>query len=821
MVTRAFLDSLVHDFIYAWRQIRLSPGFTAVAVLTLALGIGVNTSIFSLLNALLLRPLPVPEPSRLVTLFRGDSRPCSYPDYLDFRDHNRVFSGLAADLPNETALDTGESSEVTLVESVSYNFADVLRTEPVLGRWFSSDDERRAPGEFVAVISYRIWQSRFAGSPGVLGKQVRLESQPYTVIGVAAKDLQGMSQPILTDLWVPIAAYSRHNQFAADAMRNRLAAKVMLIGRLNAGTSPEIAQAAMNVIDHTLQHDYSRSKSHVEPLRAEVARGVSDPGNRRAATAPVALLMAVVAMVLLIACANIANLLLAHGIMRRREMAIRVAVGASRLRIVRQCLVESLLLALLGTAFGVLAAYWTNRYLEAKIAAAPGMIAVGAALAIDWRVLAFAFGATLLTTLVFGIVPAIQASKPDLIPALKGENSADHSRHHWFRLRNLYVLAQVTVSLMLLIVSGLFIRALHNASGLNPGFDAGRVLSVRLYLAKPDFAEPAGIDLYNRALDLVRALPGVRNATLSYASPSISSSECVAVPSRGGEARALTAGSNIVGTHYFATLGVPLLAGRDFTRADGPGAPEVVIVNDVLARSYFRGQNPIGMRVRVGRGCERAQGSEAEIIGVARDARYATLEPAAKPYVFFPVAQRFAGYTALLVRTEGAPTALGGVVRKKLLDLDNRLRIYEVIGLQEQMDESLWLVRWEAALVTAFGGLALVLAAVGLYGVIASTVSQRTSEIGIRMALGAHPGQILRLVIANALGMTGVGVALGLVASLALTGLLRGFLFGLSPTDPGTFGGAVLLWIAIASLASYVPARRAARTNPLETLRHQ
>jgi predicted permease len=809
------------DSIYAWRQLRLSPGYTAIAVLTLALGIGVNTSIFSLLNALLLRPLPVPDPYRLVTLLRGDNRPCSYPDYLDFRDHNQVFSGLAADLPNETALDTGESSEVTLVESVSYNFADVLRTQPVLGRWFSPEDERRASGEFVAVISYRVWKNRFAGAPDVLGKQVRLESQPYTIIGVAARDLQGMSQPVLTDLWVPIAAYARHNEFAAGAMRNRLAPNVMLIGRLKAEVTPEAAQAAMNVIDRALQHDYSRSKSHVEPLRAEVARGVSDPGNRRSASQLITLLMAVVAMVLLIACANIANLLLAHGMVRRREMAIRVSMGATRFRIVRQCLVESLLLALLGAAFGVLAAYWTNRYLEARIASAPLMITVGARLAIDGRVLAFAFVATLLTTLMFGIVPAIQTSKPDLVPALKGEISADRSRHRWFALRNLYVLAQVIVSLMLLVVSGLFIRALHNASGIDPGFDAQRVLSVRLYLAKPDFTEPVGMDLYNRALDRIRGMPGVRNATLSYASPSISSSECVAVPSRSGEARVLTAGSNTVGTNYFATLGVPLLAGRDFSMADGPGAPAVVIVNDGLARSYFPGQNPIGMHVRIGRGCEQGRGSEAEIIGVARDARYATLETASKPYVLFPVAQRFAGYAAMLVRTEGDPSALAKVIRRQLLNLDHRLRIYEVIGLKDQMDESLWLVKWEASLISAFGGLALVLSAVGLYGVIASAVTQRTSELGIRMALGANRHQVLSLIMKSALSLTGIGVAVGLAGSLALTGLLRGLLYGLSPTDPMTFAGAALLWLGVASLASYVPARRATRINILETLRHQ
>lgn len=818
-----YLESLWQDSIYAYRQFRLSPGFVAVASLTLALAIGVNTSIFSLLNALLLRPLPVNQPYRLVTLLRGDSRPCSYPDYLDFRDRNRVFSGLAADVPNETAIDVGDSSEITMVESVSYNYPDVVETKAVLGRWFSVNDESRAPGDFQVVISYRIWQVRYGGDPNVLGRRLRLESQPYTIIGVAAKDLQGMSPPILTDAWVPIAAYARHNDFAARVMHDRLSPDVMLIGRLKPGVTREEAQAAMNIIDRSLQREYLRPKSRPEPLRAEVVRGISDPDNRRNASQLVMLLAVVVALVLVIGCANVANLLLAHGMVRRREIAIRTAVGASRTRIVRQCLVESVLLASLGTLLGLVTANWMNRYLEARIASVPLIITIGARLPIDGRVLVFACAATIVTTLLFGVLPALQTSKPDLVPALHGEASAGRSSHRWFAPRNLCVLAQIIVSLMLLIVSGLFVRALHNATVIDPGFDPQHLLSLRLYLAKPAFTESTGLVLYDRALDLVRSMPGVRNATLSYSSPVLSSTECVAnIPAPGRPADALIAGSNTVGTNYFATLGIPLLTGRDFTPADTSTAPPVAIINQTVARTYFPRQSPVGMRIRVGQGCAQGAGSELEIVGVAKDARYAaTRDALAKPYVFFPLAQHYAGYTALLVRTGNAPAALAPVIRKKLLDLDTRLRIYEVIGLKQQMDDSLWEVRWEAGLVTGFGILALILATVGLYGVISSVVAQRTRELGIRMALGAKRHQVLRVIMNNALILTGIGILMGLLAAMALTRVLRGLLYGLSPTDPVTFLVAVLLWICIAAIASYIPARRAVSINPLETLRHQ
>jgi predicted permease len=817
----ARLEPLWQDLRHGLRQLQHNPGFTGVAVVTLALGIGVNTSIFSLLNALLLRPLPVPQADRVVALYRGDGRPCSYLDYLDLRERNRAFSGLAADLPNESALDVGDTSAVVLVEAVSYNYASVLQTMPLLGRWFSPEDESAAAGQFLAVISYQVWQTRFAGDPDVVGRHVRLESQWYTVIGVATKDFQGTLLPIKTALWVPLAMYAQHNEFAAGMTKNRLERQVSVLGRLKPDVTVSQAEAEVNVLDGQLQKEYSRPEARRTALRLETAREVSNPRDRQGVAQLMILLMAVVGLVLLIACANLANLLLARGIARRREMAIRMALGAGRARIVQQTMIESLLLALMGAAVGLMAAGWTNRLIESSMSSVPFPIAVGTSLAIDGRVLSFTLVAAVLTALLFGLLPAVHSSRPDLTPVLKGGGGSRRVEHRRFSLRNLYVVAQVSFSLMLLVVGGLFVQALRNAHHIDPGFDARRLLSVRLYLAKPEFTDVTGKELYHRVEEHARSLPGVRDVTLSYASPLLSQFECVAPDGPAADPSATRAGSNIIGASYFATMGIPLLNGREFTSADNSQAPPVVIVNDVLARRYWPGRNPIGSHLRIGRGCAKGLGTSAEIVGVAKDARYAALDKVAMPFVFVPFDQRFAGYVALIIRTEGNPIGLAASIRTELRGLDSRLRIYEVEAVSSQMETALWQVRWEAWMLGAFAALALLIAAVGLYGVIAFSVQQRTQEIGIRMALGAQRRDVLRLVLGNGLALTLVGVALGLAASLALTRLLRGFLYGLDPSDGTTYVAAALLWMAVALFGSYVPAYRATRVDPLVALRDE
>ena len=439
-------EQMSQDLQYALRQLRRSPGFTLTVVLILALGIGVNTSIFTLLDALLLRPLPVPDPQRVLTFFRGDHRPTSYLDYLDFRSRSQAFSGLAADLPNEGGLEADQKSEVVQIEGVSYNYAQVLEVGASLGRWFSPEDERRARGEFLAVISYRIWHTFLSDDPHVLGKEVRIDGQQYTILGVAPKEVLGMSQPLVTDIWVPLDAYARHNSFAAGVMNNRQDSRFILLRRLKLRATEAQALAEMNAIDGQLRREYPRTDSNGDLLRSESLRGVSDPRNRRSTEQLAALLMTVAAMVLLISCANIASLLLARGLVRRREMSIRVALGARRLRIVRQTMVESMCLAAMGSLAGLVAAIGTNRFLELRVAAAPLPVAIGMNLSIDKRVLFFAFCASFFTTLVFGAFPAISASKPELLPVLKGVETLKHPRFKWFSPRKLYVLGQVAIS---------------------------------------------------------------------------------------------------------------------------------------------------------------------------------------------------------------------------------------------------------------------------------------------------------------------------------------------------------------------------------------
>jgi macrolide transport system ATP-binding/permease protein len=816
-----WIEAVRQDLKYGVRQLWHSPGFTAAAAITLALGIGVNTSIFSLLNALLLRPLPGANTSGLVAIYRGGNRPCSYSDFLDFQRRGSAFASLAADASNESTLDVGDSgtSELILLEGVSYNYAAVLGTRASLGRWFSAEDERAAMEQFPAVISYRLWQSRFGAAPQAIGSRIRVESQWYTVVGVAAQEFRGVGPPIVTDVWLPLVRYALHNDYAARLVNDRLEGNVMMFCRLKPGVGASEAQAQLNLVDAQLRREYPRPGGRVAALEVETPRGASDPGSRRMVGQPVTMLAIVVALVLLIACANIAALLLTRGVARRRELSIRMALGAGRARVCRQMMIESLLLSLLGAVAGLAAAIWTNRIETRELLSLPSPIALGLDLSFDGRVLAFVLGASIVTTFLFGLMPALSQSKTELVPALKGSEVRLETRRRRFTLRNLYAVAQVSLSLVLLIVAGLFIRALHRATRIDLGFNPRGLVSARVFVPKPEFNETTGRDLYRRVLALTRNLPGVSSATLSYASPLISMSECVVPDDAAGSHPAFTAGANIIGADYFSTLGIPLVRGRAFSPRDDFSAPPVLIVNEALARRYWPGENAVGKRVRIGRGCEKGEGSRAEIVGVAKNALYASLDSIDRPYVFFPIEQRFALYIALLVRTGGDPTRYTTVLRTELRQLDDRLRIYQIDTLAAEIDQSLVAVRFEASLLGAFGALALVVAAVGLYAVIAFGVRHRTQEFGIRMALGARRSDVLRLVIGDGLALALVGVCLGLGCSVLLTRLLGGFLYGLSTTDGATFAAVALLWTAVALIASCVPAYQSTRVDPLNSLR--
>ncbi len=805
-------DSAWQDLRYGVRQLLSHPGFTITVVLTLALGIGINTSIFSVLNALMLRPLPVPDSANLVSIYRGNARPCSYADYVDLNHETSTFTGLAADATNEAALDIGGRSEVILTEMVSPNYAAVLELRATLGRWFTPDDR-----DFPAVISYRIWQTRLAGNPRVIGTSVHLDSRWYTIIGVAPQDFQGMALPILTDVWVPLPAYAQHNEFAASLVTKRSAGTVLMFGRLKPNIAGAQAQGELNTLDVPLWRDSPHADSRFAPLRLERARGTTDPGTRRMVLPLLLLLSLVVVLVLLIACANIANLLFARSVSRQGEICIRLALGANRARICRQLLLESLLLGLLGSSVGLAAAFGMNRLFESALAAAPVPEALGTHLSLDGRVLIFVLAAAVATTFLFGLLPALQSSKPDLLPMLKGTAPLNDIRR--FTLTNISMVLQVALSVTLLISAGLFLRALSSASHIDPGFDSRQLLSARLYVAKSELGEAAARVLYRQALVRARSLPGVRSVTLSYDSPTIATSECV-IPSE-PETKPMEANTNIVGSAYFSTLGIPLLRGRDFSPTDSSSAPPVAIVSETLARKYWPGNDAIGRRIRIGPGCEQGRGDVASIVGVAKDAQYATIDTSLQPFVFLPWEQRFAGYVSLVARTDGNPLTVASLLRHELHSLDNRLRIYDIDVIAYQIDQSLWRTRWEASLFGALGGLALVIAAVGLYGVIAFTTRQRTREFGIRLALGATSGDVFRLVLSESLTLVLVGLGLGAVSSFALARLLRGFLFGLSPADTFTYTLTGALWVAVALLAASRPGARATHIDPAVTLRDE
>ena len=783
----------MRDLSFALRLYRKTPGTTFLAVLCLALGIGVNTSIFSLLNSVLLRPLPVPEPGRVVMLSRGGSTLFSYPDFRDYRDRNRSLAALAASAPFESSLDREGQGRLVSAERVSSSYADAMRVRPMIGRWFAGQHEP------AAVISHSAWRYLFNEDPSVLGRRVRSETQWYTVVGVAPPEFTGINAPIRTDLWVPLESWARQYPTFQAELQDRARPRVMLFGRLNPGVATSQAAAEINRIDRQLQREHSRAAGAAVLIAVEPVRGATS--SRREATPVVALLMGAVGLVLLIACVNVGHLLLARGAARQREIAVRLALGASHGRLVRQLMTESVLLALWGGLAGLILGHWTNRLLEAAALSLPLGEVVALDLSPDMSVLAFTVSVSLATTLIFGLLPAWRTARA----------TASLNR---FRLRRAPLVSQIALSLVLLLSAGLFVRALLRFEDADPGFAVRNRLYAWTYVTPPEFTPQAGRQFYAQAVDRLRALPGVRNAGVTYFLPlTFPGSECVA---RGEQTpHRVTTGTADPG--LLATLGIPLQAGRNFSGTDGPNRPRVVIVNETLARRLWPRENPVGQRLRVG--CKTT--AEAEVIGVARDSKVRSLTEAPQPHMYLSFAQNYTPLSMIVIETGSDPAALAETIRRALLSHKEGVRIYAVKPVGELVRQSYWLVRWEASLLAAFGALAVVLAAVGLYGAVSYQVTLRTREIGIRMAIGARPREVFRLVLRQGLAIALIGVVIGQLASLGLARLLRRFLFGLSPLDPVTYTGAALLWIVVAALACFLPARRAAGVQPVVALRYE
>jgi predicted permease len=813
------METLITDLRYAVRRLAQRPGFAVIAMLTIALGVGANSAIFSIVNAILLRPLPVESPDRLVEIYsqEGDEEPVTqaYPDYLDIRARDDLFSGVTAYTVDFFSVDMGQEPEVMLGESVSGNYFEVLGVPAALGRALipGEDDAPGAPA--VAVISHAFWNRRFASDSTVLGQMLRVKGRPVEIIGVMPPKFKGLLVGFSSELWLPLTA---NVSFSADDLDDRQSRWLLMKGRLRPGVTPDQAQAGLDVLAGQLAAAYPESNADrrfpVIPTNDVRLHPMID----RALVPVAALLMTVVGLLLLIVCTNLANLLLARALARRKEIAIRLAIGAGRGRLVRQLLTESVLLALLGGVLGLAVAWGTVELLVRF--QPPILFRLSLDLGIDGRVLAFTFFVSVLAGVLFGLAPALQATRPQLTPALKNEMEAVTRKRRTFGLRGSLVVVQVAVSLVLLIGAGLFVRSLIGAQRIDPGFEREQAAIITVAPTLADYDTARVKNLFAELRQRARALPGVEAAALASHLPlgvSVNMNELYVEGAETSEDDAPSIDVTVVSPGYFETMAIPLLQGRDFGDGDDDTAPLVVIVNQAAARRFWPGEDPIGRRLRLGGPDSQLR----EIVAVAQTTKVRTLGEEPRPYLYMPLLQRHRGIMSLIVRTSGDPASTVPLLRREALLLDESLPIMELKTMRQHLGIMLFAPRMGGILLGIFGGLAILLATIGIYGVVSFAAAQRTREVGIRVALGARPGDVVRLVIGQGMVMVGVGAAIGLVLAFAGTRPLGSFLYGVNVSDPTTFLGITLLLAGVAFVATMVPALRAARLDPTVALRRE
>lgn len=821
------MDTLWQDLTHGVRRLWRAPGFTIVAVATLALGIGANTAIFGLVNALLLRPpAHVAEPERLVMLYTSDfSGPAygssSYADFLDFREATDVFEGITLFRPGIVGIGAGDALERTGAELVTADYFRVLGTPMRLGRSFL-DEEGEVGAEPVAVISYALWQRRFGGDPGIVGRAIDLNGRRVTVVGVAPERFAGRFPGFVVDVWVPFAQGPALGLASADALTSRGDRGVQVIARLRPGVTLEAAQERMRVVARRLHAAYPDAWTDVNDQGRRItllseSEARLPPQIKLPVLGILGLLGAVVGIVLLICCANLAGLLLARASGRRREIAIRASLGAGRRRLVRQLLTESAVLATVGAALGLLLATWaTDLLLAAEL---PVPVRLEFDLSPDGRVLGFTALVAAAATLAFGLAPALRVSGVAPGETLRSESMAATGGRRRLTLQNALVVAQVALSLVLVVGALLFVRTLQHTAGVDLGFRPDNLLLVSV---EPPPGSAPGADADALGLEMrerVAALPGVVAATWADRVPLDLASGRRWVVVEGYEPRTgedMEFHNMRVGPGYFETLGVPLLRGRGLEEADREGAPGAVVVNEAFARRFWPDGDALGRRI----GISGSAGPVLEIVGVTTTGKYLSPVEEERPFIYFPALQvPGRGPFTLHVRTAGDPTSLASAVRREIAATAPGWIVTAVRTMDDQLGVALLPQRLAAGALGLFGTLALGLAALGLYGVVAYAVAQRTREFGIRIALGAEGNAILRMVLRQGAGLVGTGVAIGMAGTLAVARLLEGLLLGTSALDPLAFGGAAATLVGVALLASWVPARRAVRVDPVVALR--
>ena len=843
--------TLLRDLNFALRTLRRTPGFTLVAVLTLALGIGANAAIFTLLNQVLLRLLPVKDPHSLVMLtMRGKhygsnwgSNAISYPMYKDFQAHNEVFSGMMARFPTYASVTIGNASERVKAELVSGTYFDVLGVTTAIGRPFTPDDDKTRDGHPLVILSYNYWRDKFGAKPDVIGSTILVNNNKMTVTGVAQAGFDGVELGDPPSIFVPMMMQLELMPGNKDMLTNRRNRWVNAFGRLKPGVSAEKAKASLQPYMHSMlemevKEEAFRNASPYD--REQFLKCWMDviPGSQgrqnvqRGLSTPLWVLMATTGMVLLIACANIANLLLARATRRQKEMAIRLAIGASRGRIISQLLIEMLVLAMAGGVLGLLLAFWADKALMSIYLPADSA-RLNITTSPDLRVLLFTFGVSALTALAFGLVPALQTTKPNVGTVLKDEASAVVGSGNK-GLRKSLVVVQVALSLLLLIGAGLFLRSLENLSQLGPGFNASRLIGFEIDPSLSGYTPERGKLAYRELTASLKSLPGVEGVGLAsmriLENDEWDSSMTVEGYNPDKPDDRAEPYMNSISPNYFAALGVPIVAGRDFTDADSRQVkhgekdddyvPATVMINETFARKFFPGRDPIGRHL--GFGSDPGTKTDMEIIGVVKDIKYTSLRDEIPPQAYIPyLADRGVGGMTVYVRTTANPKSMMNLIRDKVRDLDPNMPIFDMRTTDEQIQNSLSAERMIASLSTVFGLLATILAAVGLYGLMAYNVVQRTREIGIRMALGAAQGDVVWMVMRDVLILVGVGIAVGVPAALALTSVVRSQLYGLTGHDPMTLILATLGLAVVAFAAGYIPAIRASRLDPMRALRYE